>query len=55
MPRAFFTVRDINEWAALFEALAFASLLLILSRADFNDEKLLAPVFTSDKGQTFKS
>ncbi len=34
IPRAFFTVRNINEWTALFEALAFASLLYILSRAD---------------------
>jgi uncharacterized membrane protein YphA (DoxX/SURF4 family) len=42
IPRAFFTVRNINEWTALFEALAFASLLFILSRADFVGEKVLA-------------
>jgi uncharacterized membrane protein len=35
IPRAFFTVPNINEWTALCEALAFASLLFILSRADF--------------------
>jgi uncharacterized membrane protein len=31
IPRAFFTVPNINEWTALCEALAFASLLFILS------------------------
>jgi uncharacterized membrane protein len=36
IPRAFFTVRNINEWTALCEALAFATLLFILSRANFN-------------------
>jgi uncharacterized membrane protein len=38
IPRAFFTVVNINEWTALCEALAFASLLFILSRADFIGE-----------------
>ena len=38
IPRAFFTVRNINELTSLFEAVAFASLLFILSRADFVEE-----------------
>jgi uncharacterized membrane protein len=45
IPRAFFTVQNINEWTALSEALAFASLLFILSRAEFIDEKLFARNF----------
>jgi uncharacterized membrane protein len=45
IPRAFFTVQNINEWTALSEALAFASLLFILSRAEFIDEKLIARNF----------
>lgn len=42
VPRAFFTVQNINEWTALFEALAFASLLFILSRENFIEEKKFA-------------
>jgi hypothetical protein len=45
IPRAFFTVRNINESTALCEALAFASLLFILSRAEVIDEKLIARNF----------
>jgi uncharacterized membrane protein YphA (DoxX/SURF4 family) len=45
VPRAFFTARSINESTALFEALAFASLLFVLSRAGFIEEKLSARNF----------
>jgi uncharacterized membrane protein len=45
IPRAFFTVPNVNEWAALCEACAFASLLFILSRAAIIGEKLAAPTF----------
>jgi uncharacterized membrane protein len=32
IPRAFVTLKDQNEWTALFEAIAFASILFILAR-----------------------
>jgi hypothetical protein len=42
IPRAFFITPNINEFTALCEALGFASLLFILSRAHFIEEKLSA-------------
>lgn len=54
IPRAFFTAANVNEWTALCEALAFASLLFILSRAEFIEGKLSTRTSANIKLHTLK-